>query len=129
MKLNPFSKAKKVENKPQEKPEVVESTVSTAPISSGRSSKTTILKQVYISEKASQQISYNQYVFKVDGKANRSEIAKEVAARYNVKVDRVRVINVPGKRRDFGRHPGFRPGFRKAIVELKEGFSIGEARP
>ena len=88
-----------------------------------------ILKGFYVSEKASLGSGMNQYVFKVFNKANKSEVKKEVARLFNVQVKTVRILNMPEKRRDFGKHPGSRPGFKKAIVVLKEGQVIGQAKP
>ena len=71
----------------------------------------------------------NQYIFKIFNEANKSEVKKEVSRLFNVKVKRVRMLNMPEKRRDFGKHPGSRSGFKKAVVVLKEGYVIGQAKP
>ncbi|MBX4211313.1 MAG: 50S ribosomal protein L23 [Candidatus Yanofskybacteria bacterium] len=83
-----------------------------------------ILTQAYISEKASMLSALNQYVFKVAPDAGKQEIAKQVGALYNVKVKQVRLLTMPRKRKDLGRHPGFRSGFRKAVVTLEAGQTI-----
>ena len=88
-----------------------------------------ILRSFYVSEKASAGIAMNQYVFRVFDKANKSEVKKEVAKLFNVKVKQVRMIHMPKKRRDLGKHPGFKAGFKKAIVLLEEGYTIGQAKP
>lgn len=88
-----------------------------------------ILRSFYVSEKASAGIAINQYVFRVFDRANKSEVKKEVAKLFNVRVKQVRMLNTHKKRRDLGKHPGFRPGFKKAIVLLEEGYSIGQAKP
>ena len=59
----------------------------------------------------------------------KSEIKKEVSKLFNVQVKSVKILNMPEKRRDFGKHPGMRSGFKKAVVALKEGFTIGQAKP
>ncbi len=87
-----------------------------------------VLKNFYVSEKASTLLGLNQYVFKVHDGATKNEIKKQVENLFNVKVKHVRIINLPSKRRDIGRYPGVKSGFRKAIVALKEGYSIEQAR-
>jgi len=88
-----------------------------------------ILKGFYVSEKSSTANSFNQYVFKVFDNANKSEIKKEVSKLFNVRVKDVKIQRMPEKRRDFGRHPGMKSGFKKAVVVLKEGHTIGQAKP
>ena len=70
----------------------------------------------------------NQYVFNVFPKANKIEIKRAVEKLYNVTVERVRVINIPPKKRRLGRTEGFRKGlktgYRKAIVALQKGQTI-----
>ena len=87
-----------------------------------------VLKSFYISEKASDLLGINQYVFKVYDSTTKNEIKKQVENLFNVKVKHVRIINLPKKRRDIGKHPGFKAGFRKAIVALKDGYSIEQAK-
>ena len=87
-----------------------------------------VLMGFYTSEKSTYLSGYNQYIFRVVRGANKIEIAKEVVRRYDVKVKAVRVANVRGKRRDVGRHPGMRPGWRKATVTLQPGYSIGQVK-
>lgn len=88
-----------------------------------------VLKGFYVSEKASWLNSFNQYVFKVFGNTTKNEIKKQVEKSFDVKVKDVKIINLPRKRRNVGRHSGFRPGFKKAIVVLKEGYVIEQAKP
>ena len=88
-----------------------------------------VLKNFYISEKASLLNGFNQYVFKVFRNANKSQIRKQVEKLFNVKVTSVKVLNMPRKRRDLGRHPGFRSEFKKAIVVLEKGQTIEQAKP
>ena len=95
----------------------------------GNSEAYRILKNFYVSEKASLLIGFNQYVFKVFRSANKSQIRKQVEKLFNVKVKSVKVLNMPRKRRDLGRHPGFRSEFKKAIVVLEKGQTIEQAKP
>ena len=88
-----------------------------------------ILVGFFVSEKASTSSAVNQYVFRVRRNANKPEIKKEVAKLFNVKVKSVKVLNMPEKRRDFGKHPGAKSGFKKAVVVLEKGYVIGQAKP
>lgn len=63
----------------------------------------------------------NTVVFDVASDAVKPEIADAVEKIFNVKVESVRVMNMPHKKRRQGRHAGKRPGFKKALVKLKKG--------
>lgn len=68
-----------------------------------------------------------KYVFIVDPKANKQEIAKAVEEIYrekNIKVVDVNTINVKGKPRRVRGRPGMRKSFKKAIVTLESGDSL-----
>ena len=72
--------------------------------------------------------SLNKYVFKVSFDANKTEIKKAIEKMYNVKVEKVNIIHIPGKKRRLGRIEGWRKGlkrgFKKAIVTLRKGDKI-----
>lgn len=88
-----------------------------------------VLKGFYVSEKASGLNFLNQYVFKVFSNATKNEVKKQVEKSFNVKVKGVRMINLPKKARTVGRHSGFRQGVRKAVVVLRDGYTIEQAKP
>lgn len=88
-----------------------------------------VLRGFYVSEKASAGIADNQYMFKVFNNANKSEVKKEVSRLFKVEIKSIKILNMPEKRRDFGKHPGSKSGFKKAIVILKPGYMIGQAKP
>lgn len=70
-----------------------------------------------------------KYVFIVDKKANKIEIAKAIEAIYaakNVKVTAVNTINVKPKARRVRGHAGFKGAFKKAIVTLQKGNVIDD---
>jgi len=83
-----------------------------------------ILKAPHITEKTTNLAEKNQYVFRVWQKANKNEIKKAIENLYKVKVMDVKIINVPAKRRRLGRISGWKKGFKKAIVRIKEGQKI-----
>jgi large subunit ribosomal protein L23 len=70
-----------------------------------------------------------KYVFIVDKRANKQEIAAAVEEIYSdkkVKVVCVNTINNKPKARRVRGRPGLKPGFKKAIVTLEAGDSIEE---
>lgn len=83
-----------------------------------------MLKAPHITEKSTELTKRNQYVFKVLPEANKTEIKKAIESLYGVDVLSVRIINVPRKKRRFGRTFGWRPKYKKAIVKIKEGQKI-----
>lgn len=83
------------------------------------------LRQWVVTEKSYSGIGEaNQYTFRVDRDATKEQIKDAVEKVFEVEVDRVQVINVPGKPKRRGMHMGRRPGYRKAVVRLAEGHSI-----
>ena len=66
----------------------------------------------------------NRYSFRVNPKANKTEIRKAVETLFKVKVTAVRTANLPGKLHRVGRHEGYRSDWKKAIVSVKEGQKI-----
>ena len=83
-----------------------------------------ILIAPYITEKSTALSQKNQYVFRIWQKANKNEVKKAIENLYKVKVMDVKIINVPAKRRRLGRISGWKKGFKKAIVRIKEGQKI-----
>ena len=83
-----------------------------------------ILKGPHVTERASDLTAQNQYVFKVWPRANKVQIKKAVEDVFGVNVMQVRIINVVRKKRRLGKIEGFRKGYKKAIVKIKEGQKI-----
>ncbi|MEF8847099.1 MAG: 50S ribosomal protein L23 [Candidatus Paceibacterota bacterium] len=79
-----------------------------------------ILIEPHITEKATELAQKNQYVFKVNPKANKTEVKKAVEQTYDVDVKKVRAMNAPRKKRRKGRIEGYKKGFKKAIVKIRE---------
>jgi large subunit ribosomal protein L23 len=77
-----------------------------------------------ITEKNTVLQAHNQYVFKVKNDANKYMVKHAVQELYGVKVQAVRMINLPGKVVRFGRTMGRRSDFKKAIVTLPKGSTI-----
>ncbi len=85
-----------------------------------------VIKNIQLSEKATLLSELNnEYVFKVDRRANKLEIKQAVEKLFGKKVEDVRTCNYQGKKKrerraDFGRTAHW----KKAIVKLKEGETI-----
>jgi large subunit ribosomal protein L23 len=69
--------------------------------------------------------NHNQVTVKVNPTSNRTEIKRAFEAIYKVKVAKVHISNVlPHSTRRGGRYQGRVPGYKKAIVTLKEGQAL-----
>jgi large subunit ribosomal protein L23 len=83
-----------------------------------------VLKIPHVTEKATDLTKENKYVFRVWPGSNKIEIKKTIEDLYDVDVISVKIINVPSKQRRLGRTLGWRKGYKKAIVKIKEGQKI-----
>lgn len=63
----------------------------------------------------------SQVVFRVAKRATKLEVRRAVERLFEVRVRDVRVTNVKGKRKGFGRIRGRRPDWKKAYVSLEPG--------
>ncbi|KPL18515.1 MAG: 50S ribosomal protein L23 [candidate division Zixibacteria bacterium SM23_81] len=66
----------------------------------------------------------NQYLFKVDRRANKIEIKRAIEEIFGVHITSVKTIRMPGKKKRMGRFEGRRPDWKKAVVTVREGESI-----
>ena len=86
---------------------------------------TQVLIGPHLSEKGSLLAErLKQFVFKVRRDADKADIRRAVELMFDVKVTEVRVVNVQGKAKRFGRSPGRRQDWKKAYVTLAEGQDI-----
>ncbi len=69
----------------------------------------------------------NQYTFRIAPEATKVQVKAAIEAIFEVQVEKVQVINLPGKEKRRGAHTGMRSGYRKAIVRLVEGQSLDVA--
>lgn len=84
-----------------------------------------IISAPIISEKSSNVADQsNQFVFKVQKSATKLQIKNAVELMFAVKVESVRVLNVKGKIKRFGRTLGKRSDWKKAYVKLQSGHNI-----
>ena len=77
-----------------------------------------ILKPV-LTEKAYDGIATKTYTFIVKKDANKTQIKQAVEKIFDVKVERVNTVTCKGKLKRMGRHEGYTPDRKKAIVTLK----------
>ena len=83
-----------------------------------------IIKAPVITEKAAVLGQNNQYVFKVDPRANKIEIKQAIEKIFKVKVVSIQTINEKVKKRRVGRYTGLTNRSKKAIIKLAEGQTI-----
>ena len=76
-----------------------------------------IIKPV-ISEKSMDDAQEKKYTFKVDVRANKTQVKKAVEEIFDVEVEKVNIMNVPGKLKRMGRYEGMTAKSKKAIVTL-----------
>ena len=86
---------------------------------------TDVLKKPVLTEKSLLlQQNENKYTFDVDLTANKTEVKVAVEKMFDVKVERVNIMNVKPKTKRMGKYVGKTNRRRKAIVTLKEGYTI-----
>lgn len=87
-----------------------------------------IIRQPVITEKSYAGTGKaNQYTFRVARYASKLQVKRAIEALFEVKVEKLQMISVPGKVRRRGAHIGRRPGYRKAVVRLAEGHTLNVA--
>lgn len=85
----------------------------------------TVLLGPHLSEKTTRVADAgNQVVFRVRPDATKTEIRKAVELLFEVKVEKVQVVNCRGKLKRFGADWGRRRNWKKAYVSLAEGQDI-----
>jgi large subunit ribosomal protein L23 len=83
-----------------------------------------VLIKPIVSEKSYEQIQQSRYTFKVHQDAHKTQIRQAVEELFEVKVIAVNIVKVQPKPKRRGMTKGIRPGWKKAIVELKAGDKI-----
>jgi large subunit ribosomal protein L23 len=103
----------------------------------GTARQTERLMQVLLAPVVSEKSTFvadkrGQFIFRVMQDATKPEIKAAVELLFSVQVESVKVLNVRGKEKRFGRHMGRRNHWKKAYVCLKPGqeinFAEGEAK-
>lgn len=85
-----------------------------------------VIKKPLVTEKSMAKQQKQVYTFIVDPRVGKPEIHSAIEKVFNVKVDRVRTVNVKGKlkRAKSMVMEGRRKDWKKAYVTLKEGFRL-----
>jgi large subunit ribosomal protein L23 len=83
-----------------------------------------ILIRPVVSEKSYNQITENRYTFRVHPDAHKTQVRQAVEELFEVKVVAVNIVKMPPKPKRRGAIKGTKPGWKKAIVELKAGDKI-----
>jgi large subunit ribosomal protein L23 len=83
-----------------------------------------VLLAPVVSEKSYGLIDDRKYSFKVHQDAHKTQIRQAVEELFNVHVIAVNVIKVQSKPKRRGLIRGRKPGWKKAIVQLRQGESI-----
>ena len=83
-----------------------------------------MLLEPYLTEKSSRLAELGQYTFLVHPHAEKVQIARAVAAKYQVHPRRVAIVRTPGKLVRYGKTQGRRSDVKKAIITLTKGERI-----
>jgi large subunit ribosomal protein L23 len=83
-----------------------------------------VLLAPVVSEKSYSLINDRKYTFKVHKDAHKTQIRQAVEELFDVEVANVNVLKVQSKPKRRGLTRGRRPGWKKAIVQLREGHAI-----
>lgn len=83
-----------------------------------------VLVQPWITEKSYNAMTNGKYTFRVALGSDKKQIKKAVEGIYGVNVESIAVVNIPAKKRNYGRYEGKKSAVKKAIVKLKTGQSI-----
>ena len=83
-----------------------------------------VLLAPVVSEKSYSLITDRKYTFKVHEDAHKTQIRQAVEELFEVTVVGVNVVKMPAKPKRRGMIKGSKPGWKKAIVELKAGDKI-----
>jgi large subunit ribosomal protein L23 len=83
-----------------------------------------VLLAPVVSEKSYSLITDRKYTFKVHKDAHKTQIRQAVEELFDVKVEGVNIVKVQPKPKRRGYNKGTKPGWKKAIVQLREGDKI-----
>ena len=83
-----------------------------------------VLLAPVVSEKSYSLISDRKYTFKVHKDAHKTQVRQAVEELFEVHVENVNILKVQSKPKRRGASKGTRPGWKKAIVQVREGDTI-----
>ncbi|MFN3283123.1 MAG: 50S ribosomal protein L23 [Pseudothermotoga sp.] len=85
-----------------------------------------ILTRPLLTEKTTLAKENRKYAFEINPLANKALVKNAVETLFKVKVDKVNISVVKPKPKRRGRFEGTTRGWKKAVVTLKEGYTIKE---
>ena len=77
-----------------------------------------IIKRPVITERSSEAMADKKYTFEVDTKANKTQVKDAIQEIFDVKVEKVNIMNYKGKFKRMGKFGGYTNKRRKAIITL-----------
>ena len=77
-----------------------------------------IIKRPVITERSTDLMAEKKYTFEVNVRANKTQVKDAVEEIFDVKVEKVNIMNYKGKFKRMGKHAGYTNKRRKAIVKL-----------
>ena len=77
-----------------------------------------------VSEKSYSLIEDSKYSFRIHDDAHKVQVRQAVEELFGVKVEGVNIVRVKSKPKRRGLSKGVKPGWKKAIVQLREGDRI-----
>jgi large subunit ribosomal protein L23 len=83
-----------------------------------------VLLAPVVSEKSYELIEQRKYAFRVHPDAHKTQVRQAVEELFDVRVQGVNIIKVQPKPKRRGFVRGKKPGWKKAIVQLREGETI-----
>jgi large subunit ribosomal protein L23 len=83
-----------------------------------------VLLAPVLSEKSYSLIDQRKYAFKIHPDAHRLQVRQAVEQLFDVHVERVNILKVQAKPKRRGLIKGTRPGWKKAIVQVRPGETI-----
>jgi large subunit ribosomal protein L23 len=83
-----------------------------------------VLLAPVVSEKSYSLIEDGKYSFRIHPDAHKLQVRQAVEELFDVKVERVNILKVQAKPKRRGLSKGIKPGWKKAVVQLREGDTI-----
>lgn len=83
-----------------------------------------VLLAPVVSEKSYSLLGDRKYTFRVHEDAHKTQVRQAVEELFEVKVQAVNIVKVRPKPKRRGVSRGRRPGWKKAIVQLRPGYEI-----
>jgi large subunit ribosomal protein L23 len=83
-----------------------------------------VLLAPVVSEKSYELLEQRKYAFRVHPDAHKTQVRQAVEELFGVRVQAVNMLKVQAKPKRRGMIKGTKPGWKKAIVQLREGETI-----